>query len=319
MMAVAAAARRRPRAKPGSGAKHLLASLTPPEGVPLHFSVAGLGVRIAAQLVDLALTLGFVAAVVVLSALFGALGGPVMMLMTVLLFFLLRAPYYIAAELLWNGQTLGKRICRLRVISADGRSLLPYSIVVRNLMKEAEVFTPATYLVVGQELGPWVYAGVLAWIAVLVAVPLFNAKRQRIGDMIANTCVIRQPQAVLAPDLAGATRRAVDARFTFSPHQLDQYGRYELQTLERYLREFPGQMAAPAQSSRRRTMVAIGGKIRAKIGYRETVRDGDAHDFLVAFYAAQRAHLEQRKLFGDAREDKFYREAATSPDKPGGR
>ena len=31
--------------------------------------------------------------------------------------------------------------------------------------------------------------------------------------------------------------------------------------------------------------------------------------FLRAFYVAQRAHLEQRRLFGDVRADKFHKES----------
>jgi len=303
------AARAAVRPLAGQGVRRRLAELTPPEGVPLHFAVADLGIRIAAQLTDLLLTFGFVVALVVLLAMSGLVGGPGLVLVGALSFFMLRVPYYSITELLWNGQTLGKRICRLRVVSADGRSLSPYSVVVRNLMKEAEVFTPATYLVVGQELGPWAYGIVLAWVAILIAVPLFNRRRQRLGDMIANTCVILQPQAMLLPDLAGAASRGPDARFTFSPQQLDQYGRYELQMLEQYLRFDPLHMSAATQLGRQRTLVAICDKIRAKIGYPEAIRDQDAQAFLVAFYTAQRAYLEQRKLLGDAREDKFHRDA----------
>lgn len=302
-----------------TAAMRLVAELTPPEGVPLHFEVAGLGIRIAAQLTDLLLTLVFVVAVVMLLALSDIVGGSGTVLMAALLFLLLRAPYYIVTELLWNGQTFGKRICGLRVIAADGRSLSPYAIGVRNLMKEAEVFTPATYLVVGQELGGVAYAIVLLWIAILVAVPLLNRKRQRLGDMIANTYVIRQPAAVLARDVARAPRGVTSPGFTFAPQQLDQYGRFELQTLEQYLREQPVGTSEEAQSQRRKTMAAICEKIRAKIGYRETVRDNEVEGFLIAFYTAQRAHLEQRKLFGEAREDKFYRDNGTGPGTPGRR
>src|SRR3546814_9041735 len=100
-------------------------------------------------------------------------------------------------------------------------------------MKEAEVFVPGTWLLLGGG-DPWSDSVVLAWVAVLVAVPRFNARRQRIGDMIAGTIVIRQPQAVLLPDLT-ARPAAEHNRFVFDSTQLDHYGRYELQTLEQVL------------------------------------------------------------------------------------
>jgi hypothetical protein len=44
-------------------------------------------------------------------------------------------------------------------------------------------------------------------------------------------------------------------------------------------------------------------KVREKIRYDGKVADDER--FLREFYAAQRAHLEQKLLFGQRREDKF--------------
>ncbi len=203
---------------------------------------------------------------------------------------------------------------RLRVISADGRGLTTHAVVVRNLMKEMEVFVPGTWLLVGAESGAATQAVVLAWIAVLVAIPRFNARRQRIGDMIAGTVVIIQPQAVLMPDLT-AGRAPVRERFVFDAGQLDHYGRYELQTLEQVLQtETRG--PAGTRDRRRASLASISRAIRTKIGYREAVADDDAVAFLRAFYAAQRAYLEQRQLFGESREDKFHRGEPDPADRP---
>lgn len=96
---------------------------------------------------------------------------------------LFRAPYYVAAELLWNGQTLGRRAVGLRVVSADGRSLR----AVRNIMREFGVFVPGAALFVAPLLSRRQYVLLLAWRPVLLAVPLCNRRRQRLGDMIAGT------------------------------------------------------------------------------------------------------------------------------------
>jgi hypothetical protein len=93
--------------------------------------------------------------------------------------------------------------------------------------------------------------------------------------------------------------------YTFTPAQLGFYGVYELQTLESVLRRAePGSAAGRQEIARR---------IRAKIGWPapeqtfQGERDFDPTAFLEAFYAAQRAHLERRMLFGKRRRDKHDR------------
>lgn len=291
-------ARRRAARRPG-----LVHELLPPEGVPIRLEIAGLGARVGAQITDLLVSgLAMIAALVLL-ALTGA--GEATVAVGALLFFAIRTPYYIASELLWNGQTLGKRMNGLRVIAADGRGLTAHAVVVRNLMKEVEVFTPGTWLLVGGG-DLWSALLVLTWIAVLVAVARGNRRRQRIGDMIAGTLVIRQPQAALLPDLIAGRAPASD-RFVFDTAQLDHYGRYELQTLEQVL-QTESRGSAGTAGQRRANLEAIARTIRGKIGYRDALSDSDAPAFLRAFYAAQRAYLERRQLFGETREDKFHRD-----------
>lgn len=284
-------------AKPKSAVpKRRLQGFTPPEGVPVSFEVASMGARFGAQFLDLMITyLGLfllLMGVVWLNLLpYTALGA-----MFALLIFFVRVPYYILSELVWNGRTLGKRIVKIRVISANGRRLTPHQITARNLLKEVEVFTPATMLfTTGAD---WISVLLLlAWIGFVIAVPLFNRKRQRVGDMIAGTIVVEQPRSVLLPDLAAAPT----TRFDFLPAHLDFYGRYELQTLEAILRD-------PSKSVIYQTEVArVARAIIAKIGYAERVLPDEQLAFLTAFYRAQREHLESRQLFGDKRADKFHK------------
>ena len=123
--------------------------------------------------------------------------------------------------------------------------------------------------------------------------------------MIAGTRVVMQPRIVLVPDLAdqaaAATRHApagaAAAAHVFSETQLGIYGINELQVLEGVLRARPGD---PAQFEVLRT---VSEKLRAKIHHESQVVDDER--FLREFYAAQRAHLEQKLLFGQRREDKF--------------
>lgn len=306
-------ARRRKPAR--STARRMINDFIPPEAVPLHFEVGTLGARFAAQVIDILITVFTVGALLLFLRLTEIVPSSAMVLLGSLLFFAMRVPYYIASELMWNGQTLGKRVCRLRVISSDGGGLTAHSVVVRNLMKEVEVFAPGIYLLVGKYMDIWTNLTTLAWIAVLIAVPLFNRRRQRLGDMIAGTYVIHQPEAILVPDLAAASRpAAANEKFVFLPHQLDHYGRYELQTLERVLHlDRPG-MTLDERDRHQQNLMAIARNIRRKIQYEEPVADHDTKAFLDAFYVAQRRYLEQRKLFGDAREDKFHRDGGVPED-----
>ena len=283
----------------------LIRDFRPPEGVVLNFQVAGLGSRFGAQILDLLLTGLAILAIVILLSVTEIASWGFLTTFAALAFFFIRAPYYVLTELLWNGQTLGKRITGLRVVSADGRSLAPYAVTVRNMMKEMEVFVPGTALFAIAGLGVAEIVLLLVWITILLAVPLTNRKRQRLGDMIAGTYVIHQPRAVLMPDVA--TRQpAQTERFSFLNHQLDHYGRFELQTLERVLQTDLSGYSREMRERHRRNLAAITEKIRAKIEYTDRIEPADHQTFLEAFYRAQRRYLETRQLFGDAREDKFH-------------
>ena len=86
----------------------------------------------------------------------------------------------IALEWWWRGQTIGKRLLRLRVVDAGGLRLHFHQIVIRNLLRFVDSL-PAFYFVGG--------------IACLV-----SRRAQRLGDLAANTVVIRIPR-IAEPDL----------------------------------------------------------------------------------------------------------------------
>jgi len=290
-----------------------------PEGVALTVELADRGSRAAAFMLDvvfiiLVLVVGAIALVFlgsmwlhVWAAVLGILG-----------FFLVRVFYFPYAELRLRGATPGKRLLGLRVIDRNGRPLRPEAVVVRNLMREVEVFIPLTMLLFAGATGFGDIANVLLviWMGIFTLMPLFNRDGLRVGDMVAGTLVIMAPKATLLPDLAGqpartsvpltrSSREPVGPRYTFTQAQLDFYGVYELQTLETVLRRADaGNLAARQEIAKR---------IRTKIGWPDTSqaaveeRGFDATAFLEAFYAAQRAQLERRMLFGKRRRDKHDR------------
>ena len=100
--------------------------------------------------------------------------------LTALGYFIVSIGYGIVCEWSWRGQTVGKRVLRLRVVDAEGMKLQFNQVVVRNLLRFVDSL-PALYFVGG------------------VACCL-NSKCQRLGDIAANTIVVRNPRA-MEPDL----------------------------------------------------------------------------------------------------------------------
>lgn len=282
--------------------------LLPPEGVPLYFRVAGVGVRTAAQLTDILITGAVAVALFLLSVAFDLVTPFTATAIGAMLFFVIRIPYYAASELVWNGQTLGKRLMKIKVVSADGQALTTQSLVVRNLMKEAEIFLPGTMVLTltTDALVPSLIS--LTWILGVLAVPLFNKRRQRLGDIIAGTYVIHLPKPVLLPDMSETNRplTATQSSYQFLSHQLEHYGAFELQTLEGVLRSANRAKGPAAYKQQKETLAAVFAQVRRKIDYADPVPDADHQAFLEAFYKAQRAFLEQRQLFGDKRKDKHH-------------
>lgn len=95
-------------------------------------------------------------------------------------FFVISIGYGIVGEWVWRGQTIGKKLFRLRVVDADGLRLQFNQIVTRNLLRFVDSL-PLFYFV----------GGLTCWL---------NSKCQRLGDIAANTVVIRNPR-MSEPDL----------------------------------------------------------------------------------------------------------------------
>jgi hypothetical protein len=162
-------------------------------------------------------------------------------------------------------------------------------------MREVEVFLPLSFLgAQGQGVDAALIALGAIWSGVFVLFPLFNRDRRRLGDLAAGTMVIKAPKKLLQADLAGIGAAAA-AEIAFTPAQLDVYGVKELHVLEDVLR-----------AGNRKSMAEVAQRIRAKIGW-EGPADLADRNFLNAYYAALRARLESRLLFGRRKKDKFDR------------
>jgi uncharacterized RDD family membrane protein YckC len=88
--------------------------------------------------------------------------------------FVIAVGYGMAAEWYWRGQTVGKRLLRLRVMDARGLKLRFSQVAIRNLLRFVDSL-PALYAVGGIAC-------------------LFSRRVQRLGDMAADTVVVRNPR-----------------------------------------------------------------------------------------------------------------------------
>lgn len=287
-------------------------SLVTPEGVDLSLKLADAGQRIAAFLIDLAAMAGmligmFFLLVGVLMLLIG-LGTAAMeavMILGLLGFFLLRNFYFILLEIGPRAATWGKRAVGLRVVARSGERLTADRVIARNMVREIEFYLPISFLFYNAATGGGETATTLAgliWTGIFVLFPLFNKDRMRVGDLLAGTWVISAPKRQLSADLFQyeAPARAVPAgeaaptAARFTDAQLDVYGVFELQTLERVLRE-----------GRYDRIATVADAIRVKIG--EDATGEEDYMFLRAYYDASRARMERGLLFGKRREDKHDR------------
>jgi uncharacterized RDD family membrane protein YckC len=271
-------------------------ALVTPEGVDLSLRLADAGQRISAFLLDLVFMMLILILATLGVALIAISGGwwQAAAIIWLLGFFVLRNCYFIIMEMGPRAATFGKRIVGTRVVARSGGRLTADAVIARNLMREIEFYLPLSFLAAGGAAGLAETATVLiglAWTCIFLFFPLFNRDRLRVGDLLAGTWVISAPKRSLGFDLLASARPA--ARFAFTPEQLDAYGAFELQTLERVLRA-----GSPE------ALQTVADSIRAKINAWDNSSDAE---FLNAYYEALRVHLERKLLFGKRRLDKHDR------------
>jgi uncharacterized RDD family membrane protein YckC len=120
--------------------------------------------------------------------------------------------YFGFSELLWRGQTIGKRQVGIRVVRADGFSLDAGSILTRNIFRVIDTIP-------------------LLWI-----VPVVSKRSQRTGDMVAGTIVVSTASNTmgnLRSDLAERPRE--EARFRFEPGVLKKLRPQDVEAIEKVL------------------------------------------------------------------------------------
>jgi uncharacterized RDD family membrane protein YckC len=162
-----------------------------PEAVVLEFETASVASRSLAQAVDLGVRFGMLMAVSVAAGVLSTVVGttPGIVVIYLGLFFVLFG-YPALFEARWNGQTVGKRVLGLRVVTVEGSPVRFRHAAIRSVVGIVDFMLPPI--------------GVSA-----TCVSLLNRRNQRLGDVFAGTIVLRErtgaafPVPVSFPPLPG--------------------------------------------------------------------------------------------------------------------
>src|SRR5690242_674081 len=172
-----------------------LLDIETPEQTVFSYSVAGIGSRAAAALIDYLICFGVLVVLSVCwSLLVPAVTGAASPLrkvtgswaLAVLVFvqFLLLWGYYVVFEVLWDGQTPGKRRIGIRVVQDGGFSVSWTASAVRNIARAIDM-----------------QPGIMYGVGILSAAVSRSGKR--LGDMIAGTIVVHERVvSIAAPSMS---------------------------------------------------------------------------------------------------------------------
>ncbi len=165
--------------------------ISTPEQVSFHFTVAGVITRCLAWITDqLLIWVGYLAVIFA----FARLGGEIGFALIVIGMFVLDFGYFTFFELYRAGQSPGKKLFSIRVISARGNKLYFTDVLIRNLMR------PVDMLPIAMATG-----GITATI---------DKWHRRLGDLMADTLVVRDVRQVLPQALGRRKARPIPFRPT---------------------------------------------------------------------------------------------------------
>lgn len=192
-----------------------------PEQISLEFPLAGIGSRFMALTVDTVLqVLLYIAGIFALigtakyarslPAWLGRLPGSWAPALLVIFLFCVYWGYFAFFEIIWKGQTPGKRLAGIRVIKDSGRPLNVYEAIGRNLLRGVD-WLPGMYV-----------TGIVSM--------MISRLNQRLGDHLVGSIVVHDKRAEeIRPDWSSSVAK------TSSNPQLSKITPEELVLIETYL------------------------------------------------------------------------------------
>jgi len=192
-----------------------------PEQITMELAPAGIGSRFLALALDTLIQAVLYVALVFLGIWLASkiqldwLPDTWAIAIIVFIFFCIYWGYFTVFEIVWHGQTPGKRVIGIRVVKDSGRPVTVLESVGRNLMRAID----------GQ-----------FWYLIAMVSVMLSRQNKRLGDYVAGTIVIhdkrtsevkpdwsfeRAPQTALQPQLAAITEQDLMMIETFLHRRLD--------------------------------------------------------------------------------------------------
>jgi uncharacterized RDD family membrane protein YckC len=154
--------------------------ITTSQNIDIDYEIAGLGPRILARILD-----GLLFFVIIIAAAIAGIMShleEVSAIVAIVIFAVLYVFYDLLCEIFMNGQSIGKKIMKIKVISLDGGRPSLGQYMLRWLFRIVD-FT--------------LTSGLCALISAAV-----SEKNQRVGDMVAGTTLIRTSPSAKMQDIA---------------------------------------------------------------------------------------------------------------------
>ncbi len=149
-------------------------SINTSQNVNINFTTASLGERMLAFFIDMIVKVAYLYAVIYITSELGIYGNlnfdswEQMVIIFILYFPVLF--YSLILEALFNGQTIGKRMMKIKVIKIDGYQASFTDYLMRWVLRLVEIT---------------IFMGSIALLTII-----FNDRNQRLGDIVAGTAVI---------------------------------------------------------------------------------------------------------------------------------
>lgn len=255
-------------------------TLHTPESVELEFTLAGIGNRAYALVIDY-IVLGLILIVLLVGALIfnsvlvevvkqlvGSTDRLELWLIGVqlLIAFFIYVGYFVFFETLWSGQTPGKRYVKIRVIRDDGRPVRLQQSTLRALLRPFDdLFFIGVFLIV------------------------FNSREKRLGDLVGGTLVIQeeQPRTIGALKVSKSTQSLIDNLLTEA--DISRLLPEDFAVIREYLQR----REAMIPNARNDVSKQLATQVKQIIGLEKLPAKVDANVFLEAVYQAYQQQVDK--------------------------
>ncbi len=183
------------------------------QNVEINYEIASLGDRGIAALIDYGVLIAYILTIGVVAYLANQLDvDGDWLLIPLLILYLVIIFYDLLCETLMDGQSVGKKVMKIKVIKLDGTPPSFGSYFMRWILRIIDIvlFSPA--------------------VAILVI--LINGKGQRLGDIAANTTVVKLTERV---KFSETLFEEVDRQHTMTYHEVSQLNDRDIETIKEIL------------------------------------------------------------------------------------